>query len=151
VLASDVPTTVVIVVALLVGASVFGVIWRRNAGRVRTDRSGDVLTPAELGADLGSTATLVQFSTSVCQPCRVARQMLGAIASDVDGVRHVEIDAEQRLDLVSRLNVLRTPTVLVLDERGRVVSRAAGAPRRADMLAAVGAAGATAVVGRRQR
>jgi hypothetical protein len=71
----------------------------------------------------------------------VTRGVLGTIAEADDGVRHVEIDAEQRLDLVRRLNVLRTPTVFVLDERGRVVNRVSGTPRAADMRAAVEAVG----------
>jgi hypothetical protein len=36
--------------------------------------------------------------------------------------------------------VLRTPTTLVLDAAGREVSRAAGAPRRDQVLAALAAA-----------
>ncbi len=58
----------------------------------------------------------------------------------VPGVTHVEIDAEARLDLVRRLGVERTPTVLVLDADGRVVRRAVGQPRKADVIAALGAA-----------
>jgi hypothetical protein len=56
------------------------------------------------------------------------------------GVQYVEIDAESRLDLVRRLNVLRTPTVLVLDADGGIVRRASGQPRKADVIAAIGAA-----------
>jgi hypothetical protein len=58
----------------------------------------------------------------------------------VDGVAHVELDAEAHLELVRRLNVVRTPTVLVLDGAGRIVRRAAGAPRKADVIAALGVA-----------
>lgn len=53
---------------------------------------------------------------------------------------HVELDAEARLELVRRLEILRTPTVLVLDAGGLVVRRAAGLPRRADVIAALGEA-----------
>jgi thioredoxin-related protein len=49
----------------------------------------------------------------------------------------VEIDAEAHLDLVRRLDVRRTPTVLVLDHDGRVVKRASGLPRKADVVAAL--------------
>ena len=56
----------------------------------------------------------------------------------LEGVTHVEIDAEAHLDLVRRLKVLRTPTVLVLDSSGHVVQRASGAPRKADVIAALG-------------
>jgi hypothetical protein len=56
----------------------------------------------------------------------------------VDGVGHVEIDAESHLDLVRRLAVRRTPTVLVLDADGQVRNRATGAPRKAEVLAVLG-------------
>ncbi|GAA2776151.1 hypothetical protein GCM10020219_053640 [Nonomuraea dietziae] len=52
---------------------------------------------------------------------------------------HVEIDAESRLDLVRELDIMRTPTVLVLDGGGAVVKRASGQPRKADVIAALGA------------
>ncbi|PWE12374.1 thiol reductase thioredoxin [Streptomyces sp. BSE7F] len=89
---------------------------------------------------MGERATLVQFSSAFCAPCRATRRVLDEVAAMVPGVTHVEIDAEARLDLVRRLGVERTPTVLVLDADGRVVRRAAGQPRRADVIAALGAA-----------
>ncbi|CAL9316894.1 TlpA family protein disulfide reductase [Streptomyces sp. SudanB66_2053] len=95
---------------------------------------------AELGTGLGERATLVQFSSAFCAPCRATRRVLGEVADMVPGVTHVEIDAEARLDLVRRLGIVRTPTVLVLDADGRVVRRAAGQPRKADVIAALGAA-----------
>ncbi|WP_078957579.1 thioredoxin family protein [Streptomyces glaucescens] len=108
--------------------------------RVRVHDEGQRLAGAELGAELGERATLVQFSSAFCAPCRATRRVLGEVAAMVPGVRHLEIDAEARLDLVRRLGVLRTPTVLVLDAGGRVVRRAAGQPRKADVIAALGEA-----------
>jgi hypothetical protein len=55
-----------------------------------------------------------------------------------DGVAHVEIDAESHLDLVRRLDIRRTPTVLVLGPDGRITKRASGQPRKADVIAALG-------------
>jgi hypothetical protein len=55
------------------------------------------------------------------------------------GVKHIELDAEAHLELVRRLDIMRTPTVLVLDPRGRVVKRASGAPRRSEVVAAIDA------------
>ncbi|MFI6692933.1 TlpA family protein disulfide reductase [Streptomyces sp. NPDC050433] len=98
------------------------------------------LGAAELGAELGERATLVQFSSAFCQPCRATRRTLAEVAAMVGGVAHVELDAEDRLELVRDLGILRTPTVLVLDAGGRIVRRAAGAPRKADVIAALGAA-----------
>ncbi|MFI1098530.1 TlpA family protein disulfide reductase [Streptomyces sp. NPDC020917] len=107
---------------------------------VRATDGGQRLTAAELDGPLGERATLVQFSSAFCAPCRATRRVLDDVAGMVEGVRHVEIDAEAHLDLVRRLGILKTPTVLVLDADGAVVRRASGQPRRADVIAALGAA-----------
>ncbi|MEU5876554.1 thioredoxin family protein [Spirillospora sp. NPDC047279] len=100
---------------------------------------GERLDAADLGGEpLGERATLVQFSSAFCAPCRATRRVLGEVAGMVDGVSHIEIDAERNLDLVRRLHVIRTPTVLVLDRSGHVVRRASGQPRKADVIAALG-------------
>ncbi|MEV1083230.1 thioredoxin family protein [Streptomyces sp. NPDC050211] len=108
--------------------------------RVRGRDDGQRLGAAELGQDLGERATLVQFSSAFCAPCRATRRVLGEVADMVPGVAHVEIDAEARLELVRRLGILKTPTVLVLDADGHVVRRATGQPRKADVIAALGQA-----------
>lgn len=107
---------------------------------MREKDGGRRLTADEIGGPLGERATLVQFSSAFCAPCRATRRTLGEVAEMVDGVTHVEIDAEARLDLVRELAVLKTPTVLVLDGDGAVVRRAAGQPRKADVIAAIGVA-----------
>lgn len=99
---------------------------------------GKRLEAAQLGVDLGPRATLVQFSSAFCQPCRATRRVLAEVVRMVDGVTHVEIDAEAHLELVRMLDIVRTPTVLVLDAHGRIVRRAAGQPRTADVIAALG-------------
>nr|WP_267243358.1 thioredoxin family protein [Streptomyces sp. PR69] len=91
-------------------------------------------------AALGERATLVQFSSAFCQPCRATRRTLAEVADMVDGIAHLEIDAEERLPLVRQLGIAATPTVLVLDAHGRIVVRAAGQPRKADVIAALGRA-----------
>jgi thiol-disulfide isomerase/thioredoxin len=137
-------------VAALAVASALGLVLRRRSGRFRAGqfRAGrarpaagsrtDVLTAADLGGPLGQQATLVQFSTPFCAPCRPTRQILGQVAGMVDGVSHVEVDAAERLDLVRRLRINSTPTVLVLGPDGAVAGRAVGVPRRADVIAALG-------------
>ncbi|MFI7009543.1 TlpA family protein disulfide reductase [Streptomyces sp. NPDC050145] len=103
--------------------------------------AGEVRLGAEqLATPLGERATLVQFSSAFCAPCRATRRVLAEVAAMVPGVSHIEIDAEDRLDLVRAVGVLKTPTVLVLDAGGREVRRAAGQPRKADVIAALGAA-----------
>ncbi|MBC9729706.1 thioredoxin family protein [Streptomyces sp. TRM68367] len=132
----------VVCVVVLAAASAYGVLQRRRSGRVRVRGRDDGrrLEAAELGAELGVRATLVQFSSAFCAPCRATRRVLGEVAGMVPGVTHVEIDAEAHLDLVRRLDILKTPTVLILDADGQVVRRATGQPRKADVIAALGEA-----------
>jgi len=134
-------TGFLVVLGVLAAASAFGFVRSARDGRVRRRAPAapaEVLSAADVGG-LGRTATLVQFSTEWCQPCRAARRLLGEVAAHDDGVRHVEIDADSRLDLVRRFGITRTPTVLVLDHAGTVVSRVVGVPRAADLLAEVAA------------
>ncbi|WP_413755953.1 TlpA family protein disulfide reductase [Streptomyces sp. MMBL 11-3] len=135
-------TGLVVCVLVLAAASAYGVLNRRRSGRVRVRGrdGGKRLGAAELGEELGERATLVQFSSAFCAPCRATCRVLGEVAGLVPGVRHVEIDAEDRLALVRELDILKTPTVLVLDADGRVVRRATGQPRKADVIAALGEA-----------
>lgn len=135
-------TGLVVCVVVLAVASAYGLVQRRRSGRVRVRGrdQGKRLTADDLGGELGERATLVQFSSAFCAPCRATRRILGEVAGLVPGVTHLEIDAEAHLDLVRALGILKTPTVLVLDADGHVVRRAAGQPRKADVIAALGEA-----------
>lgn len=129
----------ILVALVLVVASAIGIVWRRRNGKVTVvTESTDVLTPQDLGQPLGESATLVQFSSAFCQPCRATRRILEEVADMVPGVAHVELDAEANLELVRSLNVLRTPTVFVVDSEGRIRTRASGQPRKVDVIAALG-------------
>jgi thiol-disulfide isomerase/thioredoxin len=140
-----------VLLAALMMASAFG-LWRAaRDGRFRGTHpigSGAETAAApdepglldDLGRPLGERATLLQFSSAFCAPCRATRRILGEVAGLVPGVTHVELDAEHHLELVRRLGILRTPTTLILDARGREVSRASGAPTRDAVLATLSAA-----------
>src|SRR5690242_3424238 len=123
-----------------------GLALRRRDGRLapapRSAAGNQSLTMAELGRPLGTRATLLQFSSSFCAPCRAARQLLADVAAGDAGVSHVEIDVADRLDLVRLLNVRRTPTVFVLGPQGEIARRASGLPSRDDVLTAVALAAA---------
>jgi thiol-disulfide isomerase/thioredoxin len=132
---------------VVLGAALAAAWWLKGSGGRLSSERGPVtsrpterLAPEDLGSPLGERATLVQFSTAFCQPCRATRRILTDVSGAVPGVAHVEVDAESHLDLVRRLHVRRTPTVLVLDAEGRIVRRASGQPRRADVVAALGGA-----------
>jgi thiol-disulfide isomerase/thioredoxin len=130
---------VVAVLAALTVASGAGVLLKRRSGNFR-----DVAPTAPLAATLaglgvaGETpVTLLQFSSAFCAPCRTTRVLCADVAARVDGVRHVEVDAESHLDAVRALDVWRTPTVLIIDAAGQIRRRATGAPTRAQLMAAV--------------
>lgn len=146
-------TGLVVLAGVLVLASAFGLWRKRTDGALRMQTvpiagvseqdappARDIpraLTADRLGRELGWRATLVQFSSAFCQPCRATRVVLADVASRVDGVEHVEIDAESHLDLVREIGILRTPTTLVLDRDGRITARASGIPRKDQVLAAL--------------
>jgi thiol-disulfide isomerase/thioredoxin len=144
-------TRLVILLGVLLLSTAGGLVWRRANGRLRartepapTTEPADRPPPVPAGvlADLGvdpaaAPVTLLQFSSAFCAPCRATRRVLGEVVDLLPAVHHVEVDAEAHLDSVRALSVLRTPTVLILDGTGRVVNRASGQPRKADVVAAV--------------
>lgn len=129
---------VVLVVALLL-ATAYGVVRRRRHGVLRApdQPAPSTISASDIGASLGDRATLVQFSSAFCRPCVATRHVLSAAAADVEGVAHVDVDAESHLELVRRLGVSSTPTTLVVDGRGVERRRAVGVPRRHEVLAAL--------------
>lgn len=146
---ADVSDGAWVLVGALGIASAFG-LWRaardgrfRGTHEVRgvsldgPGQSGpvSVLDGAAIEHELGARATLLQFSSAFCAPCRATRRVLSEVADVVPGVVHVEVDAEHHLELVRRLGVTRTPTTLVLDEHGQELSRASGTPKRDEVMA----------------
>lgn len=127
-----------VVVAVLVACGIGGLIFRRRDGRVRKTDEQQTPLAEYLRGRLGSNATVVQFSSAFCQPCRATRRVLEEVTVMVPGVSHVEIDAEENLELVRALDVRRTPTVLFLGPSGEVHHRASGQPRKVDVIAALG-------------
>jgi thiol-disulfide isomerase/thioredoxin len=130
-------TGLVVLVAAVVVAGLVALVLRRVNGRFRVKDTDEVLTPDDIGQPLGERATLLQFSSAFCAPCRATRVLLDDVAGGLDGVEHVEVDAESHIDLVRRLDVVRTPTVMVLDPRGAIVRRASGLPTRDQVLTAL--------------
>jgi Thioredoxin len=128
---------------VLAAASAVGAWLRRSSGRVRPAAASagtpnePAMLPDGLGRDPDAAATLVLFSSAFCAPCRVTRRVCAEVAGLLDGVHHVEVDAESHLDAVRALGIWRTPTVLVVDAAGRVVQRGTGVPTRAQVIAAV--------------
>ena len=102
----------------------------RLNGRVRKVSGREVVRAKEIGVTaLGSKATLLQFSTEVCAPCRATARVLDrARRASTSRVEHVDLDITHRPDLAARFSVLQTPTTLILDRDGTVRARIGGAP-----------------------
>ena len=133
-------TGLVLLGVALVATVAVAVLMRWKNGRFAAapqDDTSERLTAEQIGVPLGERATLVQFSSAFCSPCRATRVLLTDVAASAAGVVTVDIDAESHLQLVRDLSVMRTPTVLVLDADGAVTTRASGLPRREQVLAAL--------------
>lgn len=132
-------TGALVLLAALVASAVVALVLRWKNGRFTapTADGRERLTAEQIGSELGDRATLVQFSSSFCSPCRATRVLLLDVVSKEPGVVTVEINAEEHLDLVRELDIMRTPTVLVLDATGAVTTRASGLPRRDQVTAAL--------------
>jgi thiol-disulfide isomerase/thioredoxin len=120
-------------------ATAYGLWYRSSRGRIkRSSRAGEgALDSSMLGDDLGSEATLVQFSSAFCTPCRMTRTLINDVIAEMPGVRHIDIDAESHLDLVRKLDIRSTPTTIFLDREGIERGRAVGAPKRSELIAAI--------------
>lgn len=150
---------VVVLVIALVVALVGGVGYQRRNGRLRTvpmlpsDAGVAELAPVaapvdeavlaalrSLVAEPGERATLLQFSSAFCAPCRATKRILAEVAEIVPGVVHIEVDAESHLEEVRALDVRRTPTTLILGDGLGVIARASGQPRCDEVLATLAGA-----------
>jgi thiol-disulfide isomerase/thioredoxin len=126
-----------------------GLLWRSRQGTVRAPRPAAAAVDwlarlHDAGVEPGPRGTFVQLSAEVCGPCRATARLLAAVAGAEPGVVHAELDVEAHPDLVRAARVLRTPTVVVLDDGGREVARSSGAMKPAQAQAALAALGTRA-------
>ena len=126
---------------VLVLASAYGFWWKGTRGAIRSNKAipGHRLSAAVLGEELGSRATMVQFSSAFCTPCRATHALLSQMVIPMEDVKHIHIDAESHLELVRTLDIRSTPTTLFINKDGIEVGRAAGTPKREQVLAALAA------------
>ena len=133
--------TFVPLLIVLVSATGFGIWFQRTRGEFRKKKTvnGPKLTAAIVGSELGSRATMVQFSSAFCTPCRATHSLLSQMVIAMTDVKHIHIDAESHLELVRELDIRSTPTTLFINKDGVEVGRAAGTPKREQVLAALAA------------
>lgn len=127
-----------------------GLWWRSRQGVVgRARERGTPWAGLGLPAD---RVILLQMSSEICSACRHTARVLTDLAAQDDGVIHRELDVAEHPELTAALNVLRTPTVVVIGPDGSEAARASGAmtPRQAREAVAV-ARGASATPGTDER
>ena len=130
--------SIAIIAAVLLLATAYGLWDRSRTGRIneRVD-SRHLVNSDEIGSELGESATVLQFSSAFCTPCRATRSTLSSVISHYPKIKHVEVDAESNLALIRRLDIRQTPTTLFLNSDGREIARAVGAPKRLQVINAL--------------
>ena len=123
-----------VLIALIVGAFLVA-----KSGLARKVSNGEQIDLSNLRATkngkpvvkLGEKLTLLQFSSDFCSSCKQTSVLLGNIEKAQKGLLHIDLDIGERLDLAKTFNILTTPTTLILNSKGSVVSRIVGAPKLA--------------------
>ena len=123
--------------ALLLVATVAGLAYKLLHGRGHKVKSQELIDLSKLKAtnnglpllELGKKATLVQFTTAYCGQCPGVRRTLSQLAYRTGGLEFCEVDITERLDVAAHFNISQTPTVFVLDPKGRLVFRVGGVPK----------------------
>jgi thiol-disulfide isomerase/thioredoxin len=129
----DVGTVALALGGLVLAATLLGFLHRATQGRARTISDARIVSID--GVALGGRATLLQFSTEVCAPCKSTARVLDDLAARTEEVTHVDLDVTHRPELASRYRVLQTPTTFILDADGAVRARIGGAVRRETIVA----------------
>ena len=107
----------------------------RGRGRaVRPSRAGSLPELPIADAELGDTATFVQFGMQSCAPCRATARRIQAFAAENSGVRHIEFDISRHPDLASKLKIVGAPTTFLLDSHGNIRVRISGLPHPDELV-----------------
>ncbi len=124
----------VLVAALVLVAVAAALLIRARDGRVKAG-DGASVTPDHLdavGLDLRDAAVgAVLLGSPACAPCDSVKRVLGELEAERPSFRWVYADAGKHLELAQEHRVLRVPTLLVVDRRGRIVARTSGVPHAA--------------------
>jgi thiol-disulfide isomerase/thioredoxin len=125
-------------ILVLTLASAFGFWWKQNQGRVRSSKGlHNFISKSEIGIDLGSRVTVVQFSSSFCSPCKATAAIITNLVKEMDDVAYVQIQSEQNIELIEKFEIKSTPTVIFFNGMGMEVGRATGTPSNDQVLAAI--------------
>jgi thiol-disulfide isomerase/thioredoxin len=136
---------IVLLAGLVLMASLVGVLLVAKSGLARKVNNGEQVDLSDLRATkngkavikLGEKLTLLLFSSDFCSSCTQTTILLENIEKANEGLLHIDLDIAERLDLAKTFNILTTPTTLILDSKGSVVSRIVGAPKLATIEAEI--------------
>lgn len=127
-----------VVVALLLLATVAGLLLRRRSGRVEPASTGRILDPGDFGLTrFGSEGSIVQFSTAFCARCPGVRREITELVRDRDTVSFVHVDVTDDPGLSKKYGLLQTPTVLLIGGDGSQRARLSGPLSRATLDSAI--------------
>jgi thiol-disulfide isomerase/thioredoxin len=129
---------VLLIGLLVLVALAAGAWWKARTGRAKLVRSGELVDLGKLKAfeagvpvtKFGNTATLLQFSTEVCSICVATSRLFKDLEKVTPGLKHIEVDITNRMDLAAHFSIMQSPTTLILDNQGMVKARIGGAPRQ---------------------
>jgi hypothetical protein len=113
---------------LLFLATCFGFYYKKRSGLLKSKYSLDPLS-FEFDLVFGEKATIILFSSAFCSQCRIAKSVITNKVKLFPEISYVEIDAESNLKLVRELNILSTPTTIILNQEGFEFARAVGVPK----------------------
>jgi thiol-disulfide isomerase/thioredoxin len=130
---------------LVLLATFVGLLLISSSGRARRIKNGEqvdlsVISSTKNGNPItkfGENVTLLQFSSNFCSSCKQTSSLLESIEKVHKGLLHIDQDITERLDLAQTFGILKTPTTLVLDSKGIVISRIVGAPKQATIEAEI--------------
>lgn len=130
----------VLVLGLLASVALAGWWWNRRDGRVRRVEDPTTrVSPAHLaavGLDLdGATAGAILLGSPTCVPCVAVERVLAELAATRPGFRWVKVDAADHPELTEAHRVLRVPTLLAIDDEGRLLARTSGVPTASELAA----------------
>ena len=122
---------------LVLLAFTLGILLIAISGKARRIKNGEQVELFEIRATkngkpvtkFGEKTTLLQFSSDFCSSCKQTSTLLGEIEKSREGLLHIDLDITDRLDLAKTFGILKTPTILILNSRGVVISRIVGAPK----------------------
>lgn len=125
-----------VLIGTLVLATVFGLYRRRTDGRIRgakDSQSSSLQTLIATGQDSPAALHIVQFSSEVCAQCRAAERIITPLADGRESVSYHQVKVEKHPELVSSLNIMRTPTIIVADSQGAITHRITGVPKTSEL------------------